>query len=309
MCPNCSLTASCSVTDRSRPWLAAAGVLAVLAAAAGSCLGWAATRVYGSLRWLPPLEAPEHVARAVGARFRDAGIAAADGAPLRAWVLERPNARGAAIVLHGAGSSRYHLLGHGAMLARNGYSVILPDNRGHGASGGDWFSYGVRERDDVSRWLDWALSNLGAVPLFGLGESMGASILLQSLGYERRFSAIVAESPFSSFAAIASERVPVWPVVQFGFLTVRWRLGVDLASADAIEPVRATSTPVLLIHSAADRNVSLRHSRLLRDANPAKVRLWEPEAVEHTQAMAVLPEEFERRVTGWFTAANAGAVR
>lgn len=84
---------------------------------------------------------------------------------------------GAVILLHGISNGR------GEWLAREAYRTLEPDSRGHGASGGDLLTYGVRERDDddVHPWVDWMETQWKPRAVLGLGASLGADILLQSL--------------------------------------------------------------------------------------------------------------------------------
>lgn len=62
-----------------------------------------------------------------------------------------------------------------------GYTVLLPDSRAQGESGGKFPTYGVNETDDVRRWFEWLASQQRPLCIFGMGESMGAAILLQAL--------------------------------------------------------------------------------------------------------------------------------
>ena len=60
------------------------------------------------------------------------------GAPagaIRESTPARPNGA-AAIVLHGVGDTRLGVLGQARFLLDAGYTVLTPDSRGHGASGG-----------------------------------------------------------------------------------------------------------------------------------------------------------------------------
>jgi len=287
------------------------GVLAVVSAAAGIFLAESAVHVYRSLRWLPPRDVPEGVARAAGASLRDAEIRV-DGVPLRAWVyVPGSGNKGAVLMLHGLGASRQHLIGHAGMLVKHGYTVITPDNRGHGESGGGLFTYGLRETADVRAWLNYAREDLKADRLFALGESMGAAILLQMLAVDQRIRAAVAEAPFARFEDIARARtgerlgIPIhWPVVESAFLYTRLRYGVDLKLADPLAVSPRLSVPVLLIHSPADANIPVSHSRRLRESNPRWFELWEPAGIEHTQTAAQIPREFERRVLEHFEKAS-----
>lgn len=65
-------------------------------------------------------------------------------------------------------------------------------------------TYGVLESDDVHRWVDLLVSSEGCQRVFGLGESLGAGILLQSLSVEPRFRAVVG-SKFTVDRGRASE--------------------------------------------------------------------------------------------------------
>jgi uncharacterized protein len=98
------------------------------------------------------------------------------------------------------------MMSHGEFLVRAGYTVLTPDARGHGESGGKIITYGVLEAQDVHLWADWLLAH-GVERLYGLGESMGAAILLESLAREPRFRSVVAECPFATFEEVARYRM------------------------------------------------------------------------------------------------------
>ena len=110
----------------------------------------------------------------------DPSIQASDGAELQAWYIRPTHPNGAAVILlHGMADTRSGVAGYALMFLQHGYSVLLPDSRAHGASGGDIATYGVLERDDVRRWAAWLRPQTpGCEYLFG--ESMGAAIAIQA---------------------------------------------------------------------------------------------------------------------------------
>ena len=59
------------------------------------------------------------------------------------------------MVLHGIGDSRQGSAGFAPLFLDQGYSVLLPDSRGHGASGGELVTYGLWEKYDVLDWARW----------------------------------------------------------------------------------------------------------------------------------------------------------
>jgi fermentation-respiration switch protein FrsA (DUF1100 family) len=72
---------------------------------------------------------------------------------------------------------------------------------------------------------------------------------------------------------------------------------------EAVSPKRAvigTKIPVLLIHGLQDRNIPPYHSDMIQAKNPSEVIVWKVPGAIHTGAHQVAPQEFERRVLGWF---------
>jgi hypothetical protein len=93
----------------------------------------------------------------------------------------------------------------------------MPDARAHGTSGGEIATYGIREANDLHRWLDWLDLNEHPACIYGFAESMGAAGLLQSLQSESRFAQSPPNHPFPLFVkypTIASDNfftpVPGW---------------------------------------------------------------------------------------------------
>ncbi|HTS60681.1 MAG TPA: alpha/beta fold hydrolase [Candidatus Acidoferrales bacterium] len=251
------------------------------------------------------------IARQGAASWHAAGIAAGDGVPLKAWIFTPQQSNGAAVILlHGVADTRMGMSGHAPYLLRAGYTVLLPDSRGHGESGGSIISYGVRESGDIHRWADLMLHEPGVGRLYGLGQSMGAAILIESLAAEPRFRALVADCPFATFEEIAydrlaqrglASRMAAWPLIHFGVLYGRARYGIDLWRASPADSIRATHIPVLLIHGAADDNIPPRHSRTLHALNPAVTELWEVPRAGHIASLMTEPEAYRQRVLDWFS--------
>jgi uncharacterized protein len=97
-------------------------------------------------------------------------------------------------------------MGFAELFLSKGFTVLVPDSRAQGESGGAFPTYGLKERDDVHRWFDWLVMQQHPKCIFGMGESMGAAVLLQSVEKENRFCAVVAESSFATFRQIAYVR-------------------------------------------------------------------------------------------------------
>lgn len=254
----------------------------------------------------------EQSAQAAGGPLQNVSIKAADGTELQAWYVQPAHSSGNAVVLlHGVGDSRAGMAPYMDMFLDRGYSVLMPDSRGHGASGGI-ATYGLLEADDVHGWVDWLIREKKPACVFGLGESMGAAILLESLKVEHRFCAVAAESAFADFREAAYDRVSgefdakPWlaktvlrPTVEGAFVEGRMVHGIDLQSVRPQDAIAGSTTPILLIHGAADTHIRLRHSQALHESNP-RTELWIVPGVEHTLVYRTHPQEFINNVGAFF---------
>jgi uncharacterized protein len=241
-------------------------------------------------------------------------IAAKDGASLRAWLFTPAKWNGdAVLVLHGIADSRGSEIGFARMFLNHGYTVLTPDNRAQGESGGRFVTYGLQEADDVHRWVSWLIAERHPRAIFGLGESLGAAVLIESLPVEPRFSAIVAESSFASLDRIARQRVAerlalppepgrilAAPFVASAFLYARLRYGLNFWNASPENAVAQSTTPILLIHGLNDKNTPPSSSEILESRDRRRATLWLVPGAGHTGAFGAAPHEFQERVLGFF---------
>jgi|SRR5688572_22641138 len=292
--------------------LGAAGFL-VGSIAAGVAVTESSIRIGRSHRIAPGEHLAEAAAVKCDAVWEPVEIAAADGIRLRAWLLTpRAGASQAVLVQHGLASNRHGILSIATMLLRNGYRVLTPDSRGHGASGGDLVTFGIHESEDMRRWSQWLRETHGAKAVYALGESLGAATALQSLGERAPFEAVVAECPFAAFPPIVYYRLgwrmglpQEWtailsPVIETAFAYTRLRYRLDLRLASPLDAVTRARVPILLIHGVSDVNIPPEDSRRLAACNRKFVELWEVPGAGHADAFDVAPVEFERRVLRLF---------
>jgi fermentation-respiration switch protein FrsA (DUF1100 family) len=253
------------------------------------------------------------------AALQDVALTARDGVRLAAWYMVPGNDNGNAVmILHGQADNREGVFGYAKPFLARGYRVLLPDSRAHGESGGTLATCGLREADDVHRWSNLLYAQ-NAQCVYGLGESMGASILLQSLNMGRPFCAVAAESAFSTLSAFSYERAAqYWRLppsvagplmhlpVDMEFVYAHLRYGLAL---DAIRPrdyLVYSTTPVLLIHGKLDTEILPYHSEVLHRADTLS-QLWLVPDAPHSGAWNVAPLEFESRVTDFFASHTNGA--
>lgn len=247
------------------------------------------------------------------ASVEDVAIVAADQAVLRAWYAQPRDPNGKAVILlHGITDNRIGVSGYGDFFLAHGYSVLLPDSREHGDSGGAIATYGIMEKDDVRRWVSW-LRTRSPGCTYLLGESMGAAIGLQATEVTTQLCAVAVESPYATFREIGYERLGrathlgplVWrtlgtPVVEVAIAYSRVRYGIYLPDAEPKAAVESSRVPTLLIAGTADKNIPPHNAQELEAACPSHCSLWMVNGADHGGASSVAPAEFQRRILDWF---------
>ncbi len=229
-------------------------------------------------------------------------VEAADGIVISALELPADPAvpkLGTAYLFHGFGNTKEQMLTVAKPLSAAGFRCIAWDSRGHGKSGGERASYGMREVDDALRVIKAARKRdrrLWEKEVFW-GYSMGASVALQTLPQDSRVEAAVLLAPFADLGQImrhhasqvySGAMVPFLPWVRSN---VRSTAGFDPRKIKPIESIRDTDARLLFIHGAKDRVIPPDHSaRLLSACAPEQgTRLVLP-AAGHGDVMWNLPD-------------------
>ena len=270
-------------------------------------------------RWLP-------VDRSRSEEPAEAGAAAVADA----W---RPDPHEAILLLHGwSGSIAPDLVEYGPFLRRTA-GVLGLDFRGHGESDDAPTTFGLHEVEDVAGALDW-LGERGITSVALFGTSMGgitalASIVvlgdgsLPSADLEPDALAEDRSAPRPRIVAVVGDSVPPqlttavanrmrWPFR--GFLAAQMfeaaarRLGGDMRATEPIRIIGLTEpVPLLLVHGAADRTVTLAAGmRLAAAAGPNAEHFVIPVA-GHAGGHATAPAEYEARVEAFLRRAFADA--
>ncbi|MEK7949968.1 alpha/beta hydrolase [Luteolibacter soli] len=229
-------------------------------------------------------------------------VEAADGVVISALELPaNPGVRkvGTAYLFHGFGNTKEQMLPVAKRLTAVGFRCVAWDSRGHGKSGGERASYGMREVDDALRVIKAARKrdrwSRGKDVFWGY--SMGAAVALQTLPEDSRAEAAVLLAPFADLSQImrhhagqiySGAMVPFLPWVRSN---VRSAAGFDPRRIKPIESVRRTDARLLFIHGARDGVIPPDQSaRLLAECEEGQGKRLVLPNLGHGDVMWNLPE-------------------
>ena len=246
-----------------------------------------------------------HAARAyvpapeLGTAYEEVAFTTSDGLRLEGWYV--PSENGATVIVF---PGRRGSQAPARMLARHGYGVLLFDRRGEGESEGDPNLLGWAG----SRDLEAAVAYLRARPdvdperVGGLGLSVGGEMMLETAAETDGLNAVVSEgagirSIRDAVDAEGSERLATVPV--FGLITMATAVFASDLPPRALTDLSADiEEPALFIYATPGQGGESLTQTYYEAANGPK-EIWAAEG-GHTGAINAEPDEYERRVVGFF---------
>ncbi len=197
--------------------------------------------------------------------YKEVSITTVDRLRLVGYYLAATTPTGkTAILAHGYSSKGMWMGSYAKIYYDLGYNVLLPDNRGHGNSEGNYIGFGWADRNDYLRWIDFIINKVGEKSQIVLhGVSMGGATVLMTSGemLPEAVKAIVSDCSYTSvWAELEYQlkrlyRLPAFPILNSTSLLTKLRAGYYFSEASALEQVKKSKTPTLFIHGDSDKFV------------------------------------------------------
>ena len=232
-------------------------------------------------------------------------ITAQDGERLVGHLHRCENAKRLIIAMHGWRSSWSCDFGViSDFWNESGCSVLYAEQRGQGASGGEYMGFGLTERYDCLDWANWANRNgFDSLPIYLCGISMGATTVLMAAGLNlpENVHGIMADCGFTSPHAI-------WKHVMEHNLHISYK-GINAAIANGMckkkiqigardysctEALKKSNTPVFFVHGTDDRFVPVEMTYENYKACSAPKRLLIVPGAEHGMSYLVDKDNYEK---------------
>lgn len=213
--------------------------------------------------------------------YEDVYISSDDGLKLHAKYYEAKAGAPLRIMFHGYKSNAdLDFCGGLCYSLKDGFNVLLADQRAHGKSEGKCLSFGVKERYDCLEWARYAALRFGKnCKIILNGMSMGAATVLMACGLNlpENVVAVVADCGYTSPEAIVKKVIKdrkypvrlVYPLVRAGGLIFG---GFDIEEASALKAMQVCKIPVFFVHGESDLFVPCDMSRQNYDSCACKTK-------------------------------------
>jgi dienelactone hydrolase len=264
--------------------------VAVLVAAAG--FGYVTTHVGRAV--VPP----NHL----GVPYENVTFETADGLELRGWYI--PSRNGAAVISFPGRSGPQK---PARLLAKHGYGVLLFDRRGEGESEGEPNAWGWGGEADIAAAAAYLRTRPDVDPgrIGGIGRSVGGEMMIEAGAETDDLKAIVSEGAGARSTREDMDRNDSLADRTLGLAMSVARTTATAVSANQAPPESLTKLaakvdePLLLI-AAPIHGVGEELNRGYHAAAGATSTLWEIPESTHVGGLDARPEEYERRVVGFF---------
>ena len=192
----------------------------------------------------------------------DIYIKSFDNLKLHGTLLKSGNNKNCVICFHGYTSRG--LNDYGAMSKfyhEQNFNVIMIDARNHGESEGQYTGFGVLDRKDAVKWIEYAIQRFGKdVNIFLHGDSMGGATVLMTSGLDlpENVKAIIADCAFTSAYDVFSHilkrdyHIPKFPIMNVTEMMTKKKAGYGYKDVNTLEEVAKTKVPILFIHGDID---------------------------------------------------------
>lgn len=246
--------------------------------------------------------------RAMGNEFeqtmKDASITNSDGLKLCAkYRIQDEQTHNWIISIHGYKDSHHFMLPYGAVFYRKGYNVLLPDNRAHGASEGNYIGMGWLDKEDISEWVQWITEQDADAKIILHGVSMGGATVMMTSG--KNLDHVIGyiedcgyTSVWDIFACVMKRdyHLPAFPILHTCRLISNYKLGYDYVKASALTELKKCNKPMLFIHGEQDDFVPTSMGHQVYEAFPGTKDLYIVKDAGHANAMDFDPPAYFAKV-------------
>lgn len=188
--------------------------------------------------------------------YENVSFTTTDGLEIKAWLLGKSDT--AVILLSGVKANRLANNDRALLYLEKGYSVLMPDLRGTGESGGEVVSFGWHEQYDLIAAYQY-LEQVGKQKIGLHGSSLGAATITFALQSLSSPYFVVLESPYDHLEHAIQHRmepffIPQWLYSPMLFMG-EWLADIKIDNLQPRMAIQDCNAP--LLHLAGDQELVL----------------------------------------------------
>lgn len=233
-----------------------------------------------------------------------------DGLNLTSTLIMNENPTNKFIVLvHGVSICYVGSLKYFDIFYKNGFNVLIVNQRRHGKSEGKYSTYGFYEKYDVNMWIEYLKSRFGNDIILGLhGESMGAGTVMETIPLNDSIKFVIEDCGYSNFHELIGFQITheyknrlvrkiLRPSLLFANFFMKTKAKFSMKKIVPIDIVASTSLPMMFVHGKEDYFIPW---YMAVDLYKAKTKgykeLYLVEGAKHAEALEVNKILYEKKI-------------
>ena len=195
------------------------------------------------------------------------------------------------ILIHGYKSNSQEMMSFAARYYNRHYNVLIPDNRAHGESEGNYIGMGWLDKNDIESWIDWIVNQDHEAQIILHGVSMGgATTMMVSGDNPEHVIGYIEDCGYTSVWDIFSSELKkrfglsTFPVLDISNLYAQCVAGYNFKEASSLLQVEKCEKPMLFIHGDLDDFVPTEMVYELYDVAQCPKELYVVEGAGHAQS-------------------------
>ena len=205
------------------------------------------------------------------------------------------------VILHTRGGTRQDTLEFGLPLWQAGFNLAVIDLRGHGESGGQYFTFGYHEWQDVSGLLNYleARQDGSATDVTLIGISAGGAVAVSAAARDPRIKRLVTIASFADLGETIQQQVPWLP----GFWRIRAiqeaeRIGqFKVQATSPVQAIQTVKCPVLIVHGAEGTYIPLENGKKLFESATSRKEFYAIAGGSHENTLPRGEQELKKKTT------------
>lgn len=213
------------------------------------------------------------------------------------------------VLVHGVSICYVGSLKYFDIFYRNGFNVLIVNQRRHGKSEGKYSTYGFYEKYDVNMWIEYLKSRFGNDIILGLhGESMGAGTVIETIPLNDSIKFVIEDCGYSNFHELIGFQITheyknrlvrkiLRPSLLFANFFMKTKAKFSMKKIVPIDIVASSSLPMMFVHGKEDYFVPW---YMAVDLYKAKTKgykeLYLVEGAKHAEALEVNKILYEKKI-------------
>lgn len=180
------------------------------------------------------------------------------------------------IMVHGYRGDASTMVSPAKKMSNRKYNILIPELRGHGKSGGDFYGLGWLDRIDIMKWIGYLVGKDNQAKIILYGISLGAATVMNVAGENpKHVVAVIEDCGYSSLWEVVDYQIDIPSFIKLICEYVVFvRTGYWIKDVNPIDQIKKTKIPVLFIHGKDDNFIPLEMmNELYENTNAPKEKL------------------------------------